>query len=97
MKNSELDQILKSARVPERPPTYWEQFHTRVQAKAHWLQARQKAYEAQPLSGAKALVRRLRLSMAGLGLAGVLMVALAPMVLSTRDHRITDSQVAVAR
>lgn len=36
MKNSELNEILKSAKVPERPLKFWEEFPRRVAARLHW-------------------------------------------------------------
>ncbi len=35
MKNSELDRLLKSASVPERPTEYWEHFPQQVTTEAH--------------------------------------------------------------
>ncbi len=36
MNNKQLDELLKSARVPERAGEYWEKFPGRVMAKLHW-------------------------------------------------------------
>ena len=36
MNNSELDKILKSAKVPERPVEFWHQFPRRVTSRLHW-------------------------------------------------------------
>jgi len=38
MNNKELDQILKSARVPERPAEYWERFPRQVTTRARDLE-----------------------------------------------------------
>jgi hypothetical protein len=38
--NTELDQLLKSARVPARVPEFWERMPQRVSAKLHWQQHR---------------------------------------------------------
>jgi hypothetical protein len=40
MNNSELERLLKEARVPARPLEYWEKFPSRVMARLHWLQQR---------------------------------------------------------
>ncbi len=48
MKNSELDQILKSAPVPDRPGAYWDQFPRRVMAKTDRLRTRADAETNQP-------------------------------------------------
>lgn len=40
MTNSELDQLLKSAPAPERPPEFWEALPKRISAKIHWQQQR---------------------------------------------------------
>ncbi len=36
MNNHELDQLLRSVTVPERPPEFWERLTQRVTAKLHW-------------------------------------------------------------
>lgn len=36
MKNSELNEILKAAKVPERPALFWEEFPRRVSTRLHW-------------------------------------------------------------
>jgi hypothetical protein len=36
MNNSELNRILKAAKVPERPKEFWTQFPRRVTARLHW-------------------------------------------------------------
>ncbi len=36
MNNSELDKILRAAKVPERPAEYWKQLPQRVTARLHW-------------------------------------------------------------
>ncbi len=48
MNNSELDKLLKSARVPDRPPEFWEALPKRVTAKLHWQAGRPAAPEAEP-------------------------------------------------
>jgi hypothetical protein len=39
MNDSELNQLLKKARVPERTPEFWAQFPRRVTARLHWKPA----------------------------------------------------------
>jgi hypothetical protein len=39
MKDSELNRLLKQAKVPERPPEFWAQFPRRVTARLHWKPA----------------------------------------------------------
>jgi len=36
MNDSELNRLLKEAKVPERPPEFWAQFPRRVTARLHW-------------------------------------------------------------
>jgi hypothetical protein len=36
MNNKELDQLLKSAQVPQRDESYWNNFSKRVTARLHW-------------------------------------------------------------
>ena len=69
MKNSELDQLLKSARVPDHPEAYWNEFPRRVMAKAHGVEARAQAGADHPDSSPFGLRFRLRFLTAGLALA----------------------------
>jgi hypothetical protein len=39
MNDSELNQLLKKAKVPERSPEFWAQFPRRVTARLHWKPA----------------------------------------------------------
>lgn len=48
MKNDELDQLLKSAVVPERPPEFWAELPRRVAAKIHWQAQRPAPPPAAP-------------------------------------------------
>jgi hypothetical protein len=67
MNNKRLDEILKSARVPERAGEYWEKFPGRVMAKLHW---RKQNSEAQQLALPRVSSFRLfRLPVFGAGLA----------------------------
>jgi hypothetical protein len=50
MNNSDLEKLLRSARVPERPADFWENLPKRVTAKAHWQTRRKKESSAQPRS-----------------------------------------------
>ena len=62
MKDRELNELLKSARTPERPEDYWRNFPRRVTSKLHW----------QPRAAASAQLRRLDAFLTwGLGLATV--------------------------
>ena len=98
MKNSELEQILKSAPVPDRPGAYWDQFPQRVMAKTNWLRTRVDAGASQPQTKPFWLRHRFRFATVGLGLAisGLLLV----FVLGSRQGRqlsITEPQLAAAR
>src|SRR6266487_5716773 len=98
MKNSELDQILKSAPVPDRPGAYWAQFPQRVMAKTNWLRTRADAGADHPRTEPFLLRSRFRFATVGLGLAisGLLLV----FVLGSRQGRqlsITEPQLAAAR
>ena len=98
MKNSELEQILKSAPVPDRPGAYWDQFPQRVMAQTNWLRTRADAGASQPQTKPFWLRYRFRFATVGLGLAisGLLLV----FVLGSRQGRqlsITEPQLAAAR
>ncbi len=98
MKNSELEQILKSAPVPDRPGAYWDQFPQRIMAKTNWLRTRVDAGASQPQTKPFWLRHRFRFATVGLGLAisGLLLV----FVLGSRQGRklsITEPQLAAAR
>ena len=98
MKNSELEQILKSAPVPDRPGAYWGQFPQRVMAKTNWLRTHVDAGASQPQTKPFWLRYRFRFATVGLGLAisGLLLV----FVLGSRQGRqlsITEPQLAAAR
>jgi hypothetical protein len=47
MNDSELNQLLKKARVPERTPEFWAQFPRRVTARLHWKPAIKSAEPAR--------------------------------------------------
>jgi hypothetical protein len=98
MKNSELDQILKSAPVPDRPGAYWDQFPQRVMAKTNWLRTRADDGANHPRTEPFWLRSRFRLATVGLGLA--IIGLLLGFVLGFRQGRnlsITDPQLAAAR
>ncbi len=69
MKNSELDQILKSAPVPDRPGAYWDQFPRRVMAKTDKLRTRADAETNHPRIEPFWLRSRFQFATVGLGLA----------------------------
>lgn len=48
MKNDELDQLLKSAPVPERTPEFWAELPQRIAAKTHWQAQRPATSVAEP-------------------------------------------------
>jgi len=48
MNNSELDQLLKSAPAPERPPDFWEHFPKHIIAKIRWHRQREAAAPEAP-------------------------------------------------
>jgi hypothetical protein len=47
MNDSELNRILKTAKVPERPEEFWTQFPRRVTARLHWKPAATPTRTAQ--------------------------------------------------
>jgi hypothetical protein len=98
MKDSELDQLLKSAPVPDRPQAYWDRFSALVLAKAHWLQTQTPAGAARPRGQPFGLRPRLRFAALSLAFAViVLLLGLALLLLPARRHPITNSQLATAR
>lgn len=50
MNDRELDQLLKSARIPGRADDYWRGFPKKVTAKLHWLPARAEAHHRHKTS-----------------------------------------------
>lgn len=48
MNNAELDQLLKSAPVPERAPDFWEHFPKRIIGKIQWQPRREAAVPEAP-------------------------------------------------
>ena len=68
MKNSELEKLLKSARVPERPAEYWDKFPARVMAKTHWLASREGTAAQERAAGVFGLRPSWRLAIVGVGL-----------------------------
>jgi hypothetical protein len=91
MNNSELDQILKSVPVPERPPHYWEQFPGKVMARVHW------SGRAAPAPRKRARASHwLRFAAAGCCLA--ILCALAVLGFRRPDPlTITDQQMQIAQ
>ncbi len=98
MKNSELDQILKSAPVPDRPEAYWDQFPRQVMAKTDRLRTRADAETNHPRTESFWLRSRFQFATVGLGLA--IIGLLLGFVLGFRQGRnlpITGPQLAAAR
>lgn len=98
MKNSELDQLLKSVPVPERPASYWDQFPARVMAKTHWLASRAETTAVQPEP--RPFWLRPRFRFAAVGLCLVVAGLLLGYFFGFRQGRnlsITDLQMAEAR
>jgi hypothetical protein len=76
MNNKELDELLKSAPVPESAADFWDELPKRVTAKIHWSQQRVAAHETPPA--------RLRIAWAACALlAGVILVL--PLLLRRDD------------
>jgi len=98
MKNSELDQLLKSAPVPEPPEAYWDEFPRRVMAKIYWLQTRTPAEANRPRTEPFGLRSRLRFATLGLVLTVIgLLLGFALGFRQGRHLSITDAQLAAAR
>jgi hypothetical protein len=98
MKNSELDQILKSAPVPDRPGAYWDQFPRRVMAKTDRLRTRADPETNHPRT--EPFWRRFRLQFATVGLGLAIIGLLLGFVLGFWQERhlsITGAQLAAAR
>ena len=98
MKNSELDQILKSAHVPDRPAAYWDQFPQRVIAKTNWLKQPADTGADHPRTAPFRLWSRFQLATVGLVLA--LVAVLIGFGLGLRQGRnlsITEPQLEIAR
>jgi hypothetical protein len=83
MNDLELDRLLKSAPVPQKPEEYWRQFPGRVMAKIHWRQAgtganRNADIQVSPtrsrlhlLLSTRAFLSKVRLPALGLALVAV--------------------------
>ncbi len=98
MKDPELDQLLKSAPVPDRPQAYWDEFFRRVVTKAHGLQTQTPAGADGRAPDPFRLRFRLRFAAVGLGLTVLfLLVLFALNFRQARRQPITDSQLAAAR
>ena len=98
MKNSELDQILKSAPVPDRPEAYWDQFPRRVMAKTDKLRTRADAETNHPRTEPFWLRSRFQFATAGLGLAIIgLLLGFVFGFWQGRNLSITGPQLAAAR
>jgi hypothetical protein len=48
MNDQELESLLKSAPLPERPPEFWEQLPQRITAKIHWQMQRPTSLPTGP-------------------------------------------------
>jgi hypothetical protein len=90
MNNSDLDKLLKSARVPDRPLDFWENLPKRITAKVHWRSHGEKNL---------AIKARSRASFAwAFGVAIVCVAAFLPFWLSRNNPRQhPDLQVAQAQ
>ena len=98
MKNSELDQILKSAPVPDRPGAYWDQFPRRVMAKTDRLRTRADAETNHPRNEPFWLRSRFQFATVGLGLAIIgLLLGFVLGFWQGRNLSITGPQLAAAR
>ena len=98
MKNSELDQILKSAPVPDRPGAYWDQFPRRVMAKTDKLRTRADAETNHPRTEPFWLRSRFQFATVGLGLAIIgLLLGFVLGFWRGRNLSITGPQLAAAR
>ncbi len=98
MKNSELDQILKSAPVPDRPGAYWDQFPRRVMAKTDKLRTRADAETNHPRTEPFWLRSRFQFATVGLGLAIIgLFLGFVLGFWQGRNLSITGPQLAAAR
>jgi len=98
MKNSELDQILKSAPVPDRPGAYWDQFPRRVMAKTDRLRTRADAETNHPRNEPFWLRSRFQFATVGLGLAIIgLLLSFALGFWQGGNLAITGPQLAAAR
>jgi hypothetical protein len=98
MKDSELDQLLKSIPVPDRPEAYWSEFPRKVMAKAHWLESRTQAGDDD--RGVRQSGTRFRLRFVTAGLAVAVIGLVLGFAFGFRQGRhlvITDSQLALAR
>jgi hypothetical protein len=108
VKDSELEQLLKSAPVPPRPESYWDSFPRRVMAKIHWLPAETVETVSRPLEpgitplkrGVNEMPRWRGFRFATLGLGMVVIGLLLAYVVGFRQGRnlsITDLQIVAAR
>jgi len=98
MKNSELDQILKSAPVPDRPGAYWDQFPRRVMAKTDKLRTRADAETNPPRTEPFWLRSHFHFATVGLGLAIIgLLLGFVFGFWQGRNLSITGPQLAAAR
>ncbi len=98
MKNSELDQILKSAPVPDRPGAYWDQFPRRVMAKTDKLRTHADAETNPPRTEPFWLRSHFQFATVGLGLAIIgLLLGFVLGFWQGRNLSITGPQLAAAR
>src|SRR2546427_2808800 len=98
MKHSELDQILKSAAVPDRPGAYWDQFPQRVMAKTRWLRTRTDAETTHARRAPFWLRSGFRFVTVALGLAIIgLVLAFVLGLRQGRNLSIAGSELAAAR
>jgi hypothetical protein len=88
MNNSELNEVLKKAGVPERPQEYWNQFPSRITARLQWSQKRTSSPS----------IRRWSLARIALGTAAVcLLFALGLGVWKGRESRANESLVQMRK
>jgi hypothetical protein len=87
MTNKEIDEVLKSAAVPERPEEYWRQFPKSVMAKLHWRAGVSSV--PGPARGIKPFLAW------GLGFAAACIVA--GFILQVRPSPVKNDQLAAVR
>ena len=98
MNNSELDQVLRSAGVPDRSQQDWDQFARRVLTRVQWAKARSEAEAGHARTEPHAPRFHLRFAAVGLALVAVgLAIGFAFGLHHGRQLSISDSELAAAR